>query len=697
MSIAQNLGYKLVANGEILDLFSDEQIELSDNITGLFDLGLLPSDFTRQILLPGTKKNNAFFEHVYDISVESPFLFQTNTKVACFLDFDSLFLADGYLQLNKVNISQNKFIESYEVSIYGTLSSFAREISRQFLTDLDNLSIYNHTASIQNITSSWDGNLFNGDIVYPLAEYGQLLQYNPENPFVGIDSTFGSLTVQDFKPAIRATKVWDAIFDKFGFSYTGSFFNEPFLDNIYLVCNNKLKYPIFEDLDLETFGTFRISPISGSGQTNVTLSAFIDNDLNWFKIESNPSEQISANLDYDVEFPTKLRGDIQLNFRISGSTTVAGNGVPQFDLVITGSAGGTTVPLTIINNELINVFNYNETATRDQTLTLKTEWGSNVIPSGSYKFKLKQSVLGNNNFTTILNPGDTVNSYLEVNKVNQAGDGLIMDIPSNMPFGETGVKLIDFITSIQKKFNLIIYPSKKVPKQFIVETFNNWYKIGNIKNFDNFIDLNKPLEVIPANNLAVNELNFGDKLDKDFLSKEFNDLENREYGKTYFIDTENFFSQGKFEVETSLASSPLLQVAGTGASGSVFQKVATFIADATSTAPEFEFVSSETSISRFTTEIVSAFANAFDVETKNQVNEQTATVTAGDQIVFFVTANGQSSPFSFTKQTDSGTTTLSSGTLAFAGDILTFIYVVTVADTTSDVLTFRSNIESESF
>jgi hypothetical protein len=62
----QGFVFKLVAEGEILDLFADEEIRLSDNVTGLFDLGVLPSDFTRQITLPGTKKNNAFFEHVYD-------------------------------------------------------------------------------------------------------------------------------------------------------------------------------------------------------------------------------------------------------------------------------------------------------------------------------------------------------------------------------------------------------------------------------------------------------------------------------------------------------------------------------------------------------------------------------------------------------------------------------------------------------
>ena len=80
----QGLEFKLVANNEILDLFKDEQIMLSDNVTGLFDLGVIPADFTRQLTLPGTKKNNAFFEHYYDISIVSPEIFATNKKVQCY-------------------------------------------------------------------------------------------------------------------------------------------------------------------------------------------------------------------------------------------------------------------------------------------------------------------------------------------------------------------------------------------------------------------------------------------------------------------------------------------------------------------------------------------------------------------------------------------------------------------------------------
>ncbi len=108
----QAFTFRLIANGQQLDIFDDEDIQLSNNVTGLFDIAVLPSDFTRQITLPGTKVNNAFFEHVYDISVESPFLFNTNIKVPAYFDFDSVYLSNGYLQLNKVNLIANKFIES---------------------------------------------------------------------------------------------------------------------------------------------------------------------------------------------------------------------------------------------------------------------------------------------------------------------------------------------------------------------------------------------------------------------------------------------------------------------------------------------------------------------------------------------------------------------------------------------------------
>jgi hypothetical protein len=138
-----------------------------------------------------------------------------------------------------------------------------------------------------------------------------------------------------------------------------------------------------------------------------------------------------------------------------------------------------------------------------------------------------------------------------------------------MPFGTTGIKQIDFILGLQKKFNLVIYPDRTKLNQFIIETFNDWYKRGKVKDFNRYINLDKNIEVIPANNLAVNKLNFGDTLDQDYISQQFAKAANREYGKQYYVDTTNFYSQGEYNVKTTFASDPLIRMPGTGLSGSV--------------------------------------------------------------------------------------------------------------------------------
>lgn len=567
----QGIKFQLVADGQILDLFKDEEILLSDNVTGIFDLGIIPADFTRQINLPGSKKNNAFFEHVYDISVQSPDTFATNIKVPCYIDFNGIYLAQGYLQLNKVTVYQNKFIDSYEVTIYGAVSSFSRQISRSYLNDLTSLAQYNHTSSVAAITSSWSGSLFNGDIVYPLIEYGQKIQYNPEEANYGIDSPYDALCVQDFKPAIKTKVVWDAIFEEAGFTYSSSFINDGGLDDIYLVCNRQLRYPLYAEVNPETYGLFKIAPISGSGATDVVLTATTDYQLPWANIVSNPGGQMGSDLIFHNTYPTELRGNINLNFQISASG--AGNSVPLFTFKIKNIDTNVAVSdqrLGVINNYMDQVYLYNNPTTKTQTFNVVQQFNSALLPSGSYAFYLTYNYSGSaSNFTLTLDPGGQPKSYLEVYKATGIGDGLIMDIPLNMPYGTRGIKQIDFLTSIQKKFNLVMYPSKNVANQFIVESFNNWYNKGRRWDFNRYVNLDKPLEVIPANNFAVNELNFGDTLDQDYVSLQFSKAANREYGKSYYVDTQNFFSQGKFEVKTALASAPLLQIANTGLSGSV--------------------------------------------------------------------------------------------------------------------------------
>jgi len=575
----QGFTFRLMASGsngfQQLDIFDDEEIKISNNITGLFDIGVLPSDFTRQITLPGSKVNNAFFEHVYDISVYSPYLFSTNAKVAAYFDFDSIYLSQGYIQLNKVNVKANKFIDSYEVTIYGTLSSFSRDINKYFLTDLTSLSKYNHTSSYANIVQSWDtgSGLFNKDIVYPLADYGSGLQFVPGATYFGINQSnypSSGLTVQDYKPAIRVKPVLDAIFEEAGYTYSSSFMNEPFINDMYLLCNYGLKYPEYDGVDLETYGVGKITAISGSGMTDINIPK---NNVTYFPFYnrlSDPQNSFGATGAYTLPISSSIQGVINLEWNLSGSTL--SSPVTKLYFKETGSLVTSSVDLSITTNFFTNNWAAESAAGNtglNRTYTIQQEFVSPMLPPGTYQFGIGWTEnIGGSNVRITEDPGGNPKSYVEVTKVRQAADGRIMDIPSNMPFGTRGIKQIDFILGLQKKFNLIIYPDRTKRNHFIIETFNNWYYKGTVRDFNKYINVNDAIEVIPANNLAVNQLNFGDTLDLDYISQQFSKEANREFGKTYYVDTTNYFSQGTFDVKTTFASDPMLRIPGTGVSGS---------------------------------------------------------------------------------------------------------------------------------
>jgi hypothetical protein len=573
----QAFTFRLVANGQQLDIFEDEDIKLSNNVTGLFDIGQLPSEFTRQITLPGTKVNNAFFEHVYDISIDSPFLFNTNIKVPAYFDFDSVYLSNGYIQLNKVNVIENKFIDSYEVTMFGTLSSFGRDINRYFLTDLTSLSQYNHTSSYDNITASWSGNLFNGDIVYPLADYGSGYTFTQGSlNLFGMDDQDGALCVQNFKPAIRIKPVLDAIFTEAGYTYSSSFMAKPMIDDIYMVCNNSLKYPEYTgSVDLETYGKIKVGAISGSGMTDINLPSGSWVTLPWFNELSDP-QNFYTNGAYRVEQMTNLKGALNININVSCSVnnmpgTLSANGTWQIRMLETGSSTPYSTKAVQSYIFFFDQLQQSRNGGINTTYELGSEFKFDSIPAGNYYFQLRQSpnaATGSLPLVT-LDPQGTTKSFLEIREVKQAADGRVMDIPSNMPFGTVGIKQIDFILGLQKKFNLVIYANKTRLNEFIIETFNEWYNRGEVKDFNKYINLNEKIEVIPANNLAVNKLNFGDTLDTDYISQQFSKAANREYGKQYYVDTTNFYSQGEYNVKTTFASDPLIRIAGTGLSGSV--------------------------------------------------------------------------------------------------------------------------------
>ena len=588
--------FKLIARGTELDLFQDETIYLSNNVTGLFDIGKLPSDFTRQITLPGTKKNNEFFQHVYDISIDEPYLFKTNTKVIAQFDFDGFYVSQGYIQLNKVNLKENKYIESYEVSVFGLLSSFKRDLQSITLSNLAVLDNYNHIFSTNNITTSWsgsagasntftssvDGHSLSGEVVYMLTDSGKQHTYQASlsNNLFGIDTEGGRLYAQDFKPAIRLDLVLDAIFDQTEYTYESTFLSESKFDNTFVLCDRGLKYPVISGTDLEINGQIEVGPVSGSS-TPLDLVSGVTQSLLFTNVYDDPSFSIiAADGEYkpffgDVEvISSNGLGELKLNLLVTGSPAA----YPELTLYRqpnTPTGAPNIISLDYMNDYIRRDFK-NSGGEKEYTLT--QEFNTDFKSGSSYDFNIGFTTSGTGTVNVTIGPEGNTESRLKIKTLNEIGDLMPIDMPANMPFGTNGITLLDFLASVQKKFNLQIYPSKTKPRHFIIETFNNWYKQGKVKNFDKYMDLNRTISVTPANNLGVREVEFGDTLDLDFLTQNFKKQNNREFGKSYFRDTQNFFSDGKLQVETGLGVSPLRYVVGSGTEGFAVVRLTAFYA-----------------------------------------------------------------------------------------------------------------------
>ena len=595
--VGSALRLKLVSGNTFIDLFKEEDIKISNNITQLFDLGAVPSNFTQNFILPATNKNNAFFENAYDISVDFPENFNTNQKVDAYLDFDGIYLVNGYIQLLKINI-KDKYIDSYEISLFGQVSKFNRDINLKFLTDLSNLSVYNHTASMANITSSWSNNLFNGDIVYPIADYGKRVSYNASLT-TAVNNPSGGFFVQDFKPAIKAKVVLDAIFSDLGYTYTSSFLSQSWFDDIYLSCNYQGQYPEFTTRNLDTYGQFKVKNyISQSGQNiafNPGTPSTAFPQTNWFL--SNNMKGIEYNYD-NAWNPDRSNGKMFIPFTSSvdfewttnmeygptGSSPVGSNG-PQLQLLFynwTSSLfeASASLPQTnaFIAEQVGRVTNTSKTVV-ERTETVK------VVLNGPQYYDPLISISGsintNYNYSCSFDFNGKNNSSLRLVRLNNAADGLVMDIPSNMPFGNSGIKYVDFIRGLQKKFNLVIYPSKTTNNQFIIETYNDWYNRGQVLDFNQYIDTSEQIQVIPANTLAYQKLSFKDKSEVDYYASLFKTQSNREFGQDFYVDTTNQFSQGEFKVETTFGSSPLALPADSLKSGSTQAlEIPVFVANA---------------------------------------------------------------------------------------------------------------------
>jgi len=136
-----------------LDLFTDADVKLNYSVGDITQADKKRSEFSRTIVLPGTRKNLLYFSQIYGPGVVRG-NFNPKVRVNASVFRDGKEVMNGYMRLYKVTHGTYEGDMSLEVNIIGKTADFIQEIGAKTLPELD-LSRYNHTYELDSVLGSW--------------------------------------------------------------------------------------------------------------------------------------------------------------------------------------------------------------------------------------------------------------------------------------------------------------------------------------------------------------------------------------------------------------------------------------------------------------------------------------------------------------------------------------------------------------
>jgi hypothetical protein len=135
-----------------------------------------------------------------------------------------------------------------------------------------------------------------------------------------------------------------------------------------------------------------------------------------------------------------------------------------------------------------------------------------------------------------------------------------------MQWNAPDMKQIDFITSIQKMFNLVFVADKTLPNTLRIEPMVEYIASGNTLDWSNKLDLSKDITYYPTTDLQKSKFTFIYAEDGDYYNSLYKD-NGHIYG-TYNVTEKDFevineFATGEEKVELAFAPTPSSPVENT--------------------------------------------------------------------------------------------------------------------------------------
>ena len=208
----------LYVNGELLDQYKDESVDIVSSVLDAGDITKNTGDYSKSFTIPASKNNNKIFKHWYNASIDNGF--DSRSKVEGSIDIDGVPFKLGKWRLNKCNIVKGR-LESYSINFFGNLPNISDTIGEDLLSDLS-FPTLDHDWTSDNIIDGLEGDLLNADVVYTLMANKRYF-YNSHSGAHDVDATTINISSDantshatgvvwsDLRPSVKLSKIIDAI------------------------------------------------------------------------------------------------------------------------------------------------------------------------------------------------------------------------------------------------------------------------------------------------------------------------------------------------------------------------------------------------------------------------------------------------------------------------------------------------------
>jgi hypothetical protein len=522
----------------LLDLMENNPIKLTMAVADIMDPTKSPSTYSQTFRVPNTANNNLFFKSAFNINAQT---FDATKKIDAYIEDSNVTISVGNIRLTNIFTNNKDKNVEYEVTFFGEVSDFAAKIGGGFMNSLS-LSQYNHEKSYVNIVNSWNGNLFGGDVIYPLIEWGyDYLNGEPvQNTLSYRDGTHSKngftsnqhpLSIAQFKPVIRAKVLLDAIFNESGYTYESDYLSGSDFMN---------QYVITEQQDRATDTT--ISKLEANGLWQQVLGAFTENIQFPYEVYDPSNSFDNTNSVFKVPIQFASPTDYYI-FDIGGWVTLNYNFVLDFfDIEIFNITTNTVIATTtyiatpFVPYYFFHTFNIpNSLAGLGHELVFRI---NSTVPLSAAR---------NNISTAILRQTTSVG-----------------DITNLRNFLPNNVKNIDFLKAIIERYNLVLEPSKTIDKHFIITPWVDWVEQGTQRDWTDYVDGNVDIVSSPLFTSQPRSNTWRDDEDSDYVNYNFQTATKITYGQLD-LDSGIEVITGNEVTQSLFAPTPLLPIGNSSA------------------------------------------------------------------------------------------------------------------------------------